>query len=194
MRPIETLLLLANLLTFFALVVPQLRAVRWTGYSALIALLIAGAQALVEGPRWQMVPAYTLAFLFFLIWLLQNITPVSRPPSRRRTKRLAISLAVGLGILGLVVSILPPILAPVFRFPRPTGPYQIGTLTYHWVDAHRLEVFSTDPNARRELMVHIWYPTKGNSSSPRALYVQDVKAPAPTLRACSICLSSPSGT
>jgi hypothetical protein len=52
-----------------------LRAEHWEGYVALIALLLTIAQALIEGPRWQMVPAYALAGLFFLIWLLQNIAP-----------------------------------------------------------------------------------------------------------------------
>jgi hypothetical protein len=44
----------------------------------------------------------------------------------------------------------------VFHFSHPTGPYQIDTLTYHWVDADRLEVFIADPTDRRELMVQIW--------------------------------------
>ena len=51
MRPIEMLLLLADLLTFSILATPRLRAVRWTGYAALITLLIAVAHVLVEGPR-----------------------------------------------------------------------------------------------------------------------------------------------
>jgi hypothetical protein len=46
-------------------------------------------------------------------------------------------------------------------FPPPTGPYEIGTLTYHWVDTQRGEVFSPDAHARRELMVQIWYPGEG---------------------------------
>jgi hypothetical protein len=61
----------------------------------------------------------------------------------------------------------------VFRFPQPTGQYAIGTLTYHWVDADRPEVFTADPYDRRELMVQIWYPAKGAPSSPRAPYIQD---------------------
>ena len=73
MRPIETLLLLANLLTFFVLTVLLPRTVRWTGYSALIALIIAVVQVLVEGSRWQMIPAYVLTGLFFLVWLWQKI-------------------------------------------------------------------------------------------------------------------------
>jgi hypothetical protein len=36
MRPLELVLVLVNLLTFGVLVVPQLHAVRWTGYVALI--------------------------------------------------------------------------------------------------------------------------------------------------------------
>jgi hypothetical protein len=75
MRPLETVLLLANLLAFLVLAVPLPRAVRWMRYLAPIAPLIAVAQVLVEGPRWQMVPAYALAGLFFLLWLLQTIAP-----------------------------------------------------------------------------------------------------------------------
>ncbi|HSJ54419.1 MAG TPA: carboxylic ester hydrolase, partial [Anaerolineae bacterium] len=51
----------------------------------------------------------------------------------------------------------------------------------HWVDAGRPEIFSTDPDARRELMAQVWYPARGASSSPRAPYVQDAAALAPTL-------------
>lgn len=181
MRPIETLLLLANLLTFFILAVPPLRAVRGAGYLALIALLIAGAQALVEGPRWQMVPAYVLAGLCFLIWLLQNIAPAGPPAEPLRINRVVAGLAVGLGVLTLAASIALPVLIPVFRFSSPTGPYKIGTVTYHWVDTDRPEVFTADPNDRRELMVQIWYPAEEDPSAPRALWVQDAEALAPAL-------------
>ena len=64
----------------------------------------------------------------------------------------------------------------MFRFPDPSGPYEIGTLTYHWVDADRPEVFTADPDDRRELMVQVWYPAKGDPSSPRAPYIQDADA------------------
>jgi hypothetical protein len=100
MRPIETLMLLANLLTFFTLTVPQFGAAPWMGYSALIALPIAGVQVLVEGPRWQMVPAYALTGSLFLVWLLQTIAPLSRPAGRGWTRWLAAGLVIGLGVLG----------------------------------------------------------------------------------------------
>src|SRR5215207_10082204 len=176
MRPIETLLLLANLLAFLVIAVPLPRAVRWMRHLAPIALPIAIAQVLVEGPRWQMAPAYALAGLFFVVWVLRNIAPAGGSAGKKRTNRLAVGLAVGLGVLGLAASVALPIVLPVFRFPHPSGSYGIGTLTYHWVDTDRPEVFTADPDDRRELMVQIWYPAKGDPSSPRAPYIQDADA------------------
>ena len=141
-------------------------------------LLIAIAQILVEGPRWQMVPAYVLTGLFFVVWLLQNIAPAHGLAGQMWVNR----LAVGLGVLGLAVSVALPMIFPVFRFSHPTGPYEIGTLTYHWVDAARPEIFTADPNDRRELMVQIWYPAKVDPSSPRAPYVRDPGTLAPLAR------------
>ena len=71
---------------------------------------------------------------------------------------------------------------PVFCFPKPSGPYGIGTLTYHWVDPGRPEAFTADPNAHRELMVQIWYPAKVDPSSSRAPYVPNPGALAPLAR------------
>jgi hypothetical protein len=73
------------------------------------------------------------------------------------------------------------IMCPVFRFPQPTGPDAIGTLTYHWVDADRPEVFTADPDDRRELMVQLWYPATPDPAAPRAPYVRDADALAPAL-------------
>src|SRR6266511_3128791 len=172
MRPIEILLVVANLVTFFVLVIPPLRAVRWTRYSAVIALLIAGMQVLVEGYRWQMIAAYALSGLLFLVWLRQTIVPAGTALGGGLDNRLGAGLAIGLGVLGLALSIVLPIVLPVFRFPPPTGPYAIGTLTYHWVDNARPEIFTADPGDRRELMVQLWYPAEEDPSAPRAPYLQ----------------------
>jgi hypothetical protein len=182
MRPVETLLLIVNLLTFFALAVPLLREAGWTRYAAVVAPVLAGAQAIVEGPRWQMFLAYALSGVLFLVWLLQSGEPAGKARGHGRVKWVAAQLGAGaLGALALVASIALPVILPVFRFPHPTGPYAIGTLTYHWVDAARSEAFTADPNDRRELMVQIWYPAKQDSSFPRAPWIQDADAFAPAL-------------
>lgn len=175
MRTFETLLSLANILIFCILAIPRLGALRWMGYLTPLAVLIAGVQMLVEGPRWQMVPAYILTTIFLLIWLLGIVKLGSI-----HDNRFFVGVGVGLGAVTLVVSVVLTIALPIFHFPHPSGPYKIGTVTYHWVES-RHEIFSSDLNAHRELMVQVWYPANGHSSSTRAPYVDDASALSPAL-------------
>ena len=174
MRPIEILLLLANLLAFTSLALPLPRAMQWMRYSAPAALLAAGAQILAEGPRWQVTPAYAMTGLVSLIWLRRVAVPVHAVHAR--IHRLAKGSAVGLGVLAVVVSIALPNVFPVFRFPHPNGPYAIGTLAYHWIDPAHSEIFSAHPQDRRELMVQVWYPAAAHASAEHAPYMQDADA------------------
>ena len=176
MRTLEALLLMADLLAFVFVSVPRMRAVSWIRHLPAVALVIAAAQVLAEGPRWQMAPAYALTGLFFGVWLLQNFAPARGPAGRKRLHRVGAAVAIGLGALGLAIAVALPMMVPVFRFPHPAGPYRIGTLTYHWVDATRSEVFAADPKERRQLMVQIWYPADASPSAPRAAYMPDADA------------------
>ena len=124
MRPIEIFVSAANLLTFFSLTFPQIRTTPWASYGVLIALLLTIIQVVFEGPRWQMVPAYALMGLFFLVWLLQTRTSVLAGPLF--ANKLVLGVAIGFSLLGLLISIALPMLLPVFRFPPPSGPYRLG--------------------------------------------------------------------
>ncbi len=101
-----------------------------------------------------------------------------RTLARPRTvgRRWLVRMTVGLGILGLASAGALQIIAPIFRFPQPTGPHAIGTLTYHWIDSARADIFIEDPNARRELMVQVWYPADTGASPTYAPYMQDADA------------------
>ena len=61
---------------------------------------------------------------------------------------------------------------PAFNFPKPTGPYAIGTKSFHWIDTKRKEIYHDDQaHPNRELMVKIWYPAQGKlSTKPTTLY------------------------
>ncbi len=122
--------------------------------------LVAGTQLIFEESRWQLYPVY-----FFLCLLLAN-----------SIYRLPKFLVCVIGGLAIVIAMALSVLLPVFRFEEPTGPYDIGTLTYHWVDGSRADVFSTDPKAPREMMVQIWYPAKKGATLPLAPYVEDADA------------------
>ena len=93
---------------------------------------------------------------------------IAHAPVRHAVERAHVALGPDRSVL---------ILLPLLAFSRPTGPYAIGTVTYHWVDVgvdvDRREVFSADPDQRPELMVQIWYPALDVPSSPRAPYLQE---------------------
>ncbi len=129
-----------------------------------------------------MVPAYALSGLFAIAWLLLNLASGIGSIQRMVLHPLEIGLFVGLAVLGLIVSIALPMILPVFHFPKPTGPYAIGTLTYHWVDTSRPELFTVDPNVQRELMVQVWYPARSEPSMPRAPYLPHPEILAPVAR------------
>jgi predicted dienelactone hydrolase len=134
---------------------------------ALVPLLAAAVQALAEGPRWQLVPAYALAVLCAAAW------PARRPRGR------VLTAVAGTGLL--VVAAVPPLALPVVTFPPPTGPYGVGTLTYHWKDPDRPETFTPDPRDHREVMAQIWYPARTDATSPRAPYLEDAAAVTPAV-------------
>ena len=91
-------------------------------------------------------------------------------------RKVVVRLIIGLIGIGLAGSIAFRMLLPVFHFPLPTGPYAIGTVTYHWVDEQRRDIFSADPKARRELMAQVWYPAKADPTALRAPYLADADA------------------
>lgn len=168
MRRFEILLFFGNLTTFTLLAVPRLQTPSRMLLVVLVTALLAGIQIRMEGPRWQMIPAYALTVVFCLIWLLGLVIP-----GGIRVGRWIADVGVALGVLALAVSAVLPIALPVFHFPKPTGPYALGTLTYHWVDTRCPELFTPDPNDHRELMAQVWYPARKEPSAPRAPYIED---------------------
>ena len=83
MRPLEVVLLLADLFAYVSVLLPKPRAPRWLRYPAFAALPIAGAQAVIEGPRWQMIPAYLFGALIFLAGIVRSRRWASTPGKNR---------------------------------------------------------------------------------------------------------------
>lgn len=79
--------------------------------------------------------------------------------------------SVAILTVGLVVYLV--WFQPSFNFPRPTGQYNVGISTYHWIDTKRKETLHKDPtHPNRELMVNIWYPAQGKlDKKPTTPYV-----------------------
>lgn len=66
----------------------------------------------------------------------------------------------------------------ISMFPAPTGPYQVGRITQHWVDASRDELLSEAEGDQRELIVRIWYPAEVEPGTEFALATEDLSGPS----------------
>lgn len=131
---------------------------------------------LLEGLRWQMIPAYIILFLAALGGLLS-----SRRNTPTKHAKLSNWLIKPLASIFLVLSILFSAALPVFHLPKPTGPYEIGTTYIHMIDNKRPETFNEDPNDSRELMVRVWYPAELSLFSRRMPYLPDADLTLPPL-------------
>ncbi len=169
MRSIEIILSIINLSAFLLLLIPNSSARSCLRIVIPIIPVTACAQLLFEGSRWQMLPAYMVSAVLCLLWLYRLIA------CRKGVQALPFfhGPVMVIAATGVMRSLLLPVIMPVFTFSQPSGPFGIGTLTCHWVDKQRREVFSADPNDRRELIAQIWYPTSKGIPGPSAPYLQD---------------------
>lgn len=83
------------------------------------------------------------------------------------------SMILKIIIIGVIIGIILIIvmLHNLNNFPRPTGDYGVGVTSYHLVDAQRIE--PNNPQASRELMLHIWYPTSSLIKTAQTPYDRD---------------------
>lgn len=114
----------------------------------------------LDGYRWQMIPAY-------LIWLLSMITALWQSQKRSSTIVGAIKI-IGL-IMMLGLAILLPSILPVFELPKATGPFTVGTKDI-FLELDREEIITDDPTDKRKLMIKVWYPST-ETAGEKDLYV-----------------------
>jgi predicted dienelactone hydrolase len=62
-----------------------------------------------------------------------------------------------------------------------TGPYAIGTQTFHLVDESRDEIYTDDPADKREIMMQVWYPAEPDAEGETAVYLENLDVMGPAL-------------
>jgi dienelactone hydrolase len=86
-------------------------------------------------------------------------------------------LRMGVGILLLLSTVFAAQTPPSDKtllptLPRPTGSFAVGRIGFDWTDRSRREVLSKVGDAKRELMIYVWYPTeKGDKTGKTAPYL-----------------------
>lgn len=148
MRPFELSLLLASTMLPIVLLTGLPKSKKHLAIAVFTFLAI--IQLLLEGYRWQMLPCYAVA----AISIGYHFT--RQPPSKRGRW---MTIAFGAFVLILLITAWAlPIVLPVFKLPKPSGAYSVGT-RYIKVESNRPEIITDNPGDLRSFMVKVWYPS-----------------------------------
>lgn len=176
MRTLETLLILALGLALTRLYLTSLRRVLPSAWFEIGAIALLCVHLIVEHYRWQMLPTYLLLFVILAMGWLQP----RQTQTLSKSRWFAISLTGILAILYLVSAVL-PMLLPIPQLTSPSGPYAVGTRSWHWIDTSRLDPYAPTTNAPREIMVQAWYPIEQNAEGERSPWMPAAKTVAPAV-------------
>ena len=124
---------------------------------------------IVEGLRWQMIPAY-LVVMAALAFAGIHLKRGGLVKAESRGRRIGSRLGAGFAIVLLTLSALLSYAFPVFDLPAPAGEYAVGTMELHFIDENRAESYTDDATDNRELMVRVWYPAESITDIDRAMY------------------------
>lgn len=87
-----------------------------------------------------------------------------------------------LTVVWFLVSLLVPLLIPVFSLPVPDGSYDVGTETFYWKDTTRLEWFTKEDSLDvRKLIVQTWYPGNREGQNNAEPYLDYIKLRSKTM-------------
>jgi len=132
----------------------------WIRLATDLAVVVFLAHTAFEGVHWQMAPIY-LAILLLIYPLLRQ-----RFPSRIAAPPFVFSIFLVLLVMtGLSLCYT----LPMFRLPKPSGPYAVGTRTLYFVDPSRTEMHPGAPHIQREVVAQLWYPSSALTGK-RAVY------------------------
>lgn len=172
MRLFEILILITLLLSLINLFFLKIRS-GWIHFQYGIMVLIVLCHILFEGTRWQMLPVYVFTGIIFIISM--NIAFRDYNKRIRRDsliKRILRFSGIFVTFLLLIFVSILPILIPVFKLPKPSGPFAVGTTTLFLRDTARLDTYLPETNKYREVSVRMWYPASTHKNEKSLPYMQ----------------------
>ncbi len=174
MRPFELLLILTTcpFLIWGLTTKPRPRWLNWLPIAAFGFTLL---HLVTEGYRWQMLPAYLLVLIAFIL-AIRGLRHPDAP-----TRRGWAFVAALFGLLCTAVALILPIALPVPKLPPTSGPYPVGTTSLYLVDENRPEIYTAVADDKRELMAQFWYPTTADATGEDAQYLESLDVAGPVL-------------
>lgn len=116
------------------------------------ALSLAVATFFVHGFQWQLVPWQVLALAVAAAAAVRRWRPTHWRRRGRVAGRAALIVALAFGGLALLTAFVPAL-------PKPSGPHNVGSVIFRWIDDQRPETLTADRSDRRQVIAQAWYPT-----------------------------------
>ena len=177
MRLFEIALLVTVVLSMAGYFVPVARRPGWLRLLPVVAVLFLLLHLLLEGHRWQMLPAYALTGTLLLITLVSEIIrrkSVSRKTAANKSVPIALKIiALAGGTLLLLIALALPLSLPMFTVPPPNGPFAVGTTMLEMTDRQRTESFVAETKKPRNLVIKVWYPAAPGADQQPSAYLEN---------------------
>ena len=128
---------------------------------ALVVMVV--SQWVLEGFRWQLIPLHLAALglaIGDLVWDDRRL---------RGWRRLRRGV---LGVPGIALALLLPIVMPIPEIPTPSGPFEVGTMTFVLSDPERIETYGIpepDPDAAESTDAAEGDGSDGDVGEPRRI-------------------------
>src|SRR5262245_57317001 len=87
---------------------------------------------------------------------------------------MSMSRSISCGLIGLIL-LAPTVAIAQSQLPNPTGEFGIGRCELAWTDSARVETQSEKRDAKRELLVYLFYPIDPKTRGERADYFPRLK-------------------
>jgi predicted dienelactone hydrolase len=193
MRFFEMSVLVLLLVTLLGVFWQPERRPKWWVYLPFLGVVFIGIHLVVEGYRWQMLPALALAgvLCFSAILGVKRDCPPHKPMRRRIDFRI---VAASAGLLAWVIAATIPNIVPVYHAPSPTGPSRVGITSVELVDNSRLETLGRSPTGNRDLMLRVWYPASVVPGTKPEPVLADAQRVSPVLAHIETILSGGNGS
>lgn len=163
MRTFEALILIASLIWVFTIFSLPHKKKTFLYIFFAVSSLIALIHIFAEGLRFHMFPAY----IVFAGLLLMGIAGIFSDKKKRSISKAGFFIGATTCLLFIAFSFILSTKFPVFKFPAPTGKYQVGKTVKYFTDTGRDDFLSAG-KLKREIKADIWYPAFVDSS--KAVY------------------------
>jgi len=172
MRPIEAFALSAIAVTLVLVAVPWSHRSSWLRFLPALPAMVLLLQVVIEGYRWQMIPAYFVGGIVLLAGLPSMVRGLRAPNRLRRTRGFLAIVAALIGLAFVWVAVELTVQVPSFRMPPPSGPHAVGTRTFKLVDESRVDAASPIGNGYRSMSIQVWYPAELSGGEERTTYMK----------------------